>query len=55
MGVMDFLKGLFSSNQEDQNVNNISETGSSEPTPEEPKMEEGSDNMGGSDDSNSQE
>jgi hypothetical protein len=55
MGVMDFLKGLFSSKQEDQSVNNISEPGSSEPMQDEPKTEEGMDNQGEADDSGLQE
>jgi hypothetical protein len=55
MGVMDFLKGLFSSKPEDQSANNMSEPGSAEPMQEEPKAEEGIDNQGGTDDSNTQE
>jgi hypothetical protein len=55
MGVMDFLKGIFSSKPEDQSLNNISEPGSSEPTLEEPKIEEGIDNQGEADDSGLQE
>lgn len=52
---MDFLKGLFSSSQEDQSSNNFNEPGSSEPNQEEPKVEEGGENSGGSDDSSIQE
>jgi hypothetical protein len=55
MGVMDFLKGLFSSSQEDQSLNNLNEPGSSEPTSGEPPVEEGNDNPGESDDSSFQE
>ena len=55
MGVMDFLKGLFSSSNEDQSLNNPNEPDSSEPTPEEPQAEEGNDNSSGSDDSSFQE
>jgi hypothetical protein len=55
MGVMDFLKGLFSSKQEDQSSNNVSDQGSSEPTLEEPKAEEGIDNQSEADDSGIQE
>ncbi len=55
MGVMDFLKGLFSSKPEDQSVNNISEPGSPEPTPQEPQAPENSENTGGADDLSSQE
>jgi len=66
MGVMDFLKGLFSSSNEDQSVSNINitESGSSEPTqdvpqapemPAEPQASESNDNTGGADDSGFQE
>jgi hypothetical protein len=55
MGMMDFLKGLFSSSNEDQGVNNISESGSTEPTPAEPQTTESTENTGGADNSSSQE
>lgn len=40
MGVMDFLKNLFSSKSEDQTWNSSSESGTQESAPEEPKIEE---------------
>ncbi len=60
---MDFLKGLFSSKPEDQGVSNIhiTESGSSEPTqeepqmPEEPQSEMGNENAGEAEDSSIQE
>jgi hypothetical protein len=55
MGVMDFLKGLFSSKQEDQSLNNISEPGSGEPTQDAPQSESSSEDMNGADDSSIQE
>ena len=52
---MDFLKGLFSSKPEDQNINNISEPGSSEPTQDVPQSKSGNEDVSGADDSNIQE
>lgn len=66
MGVIDFLKDLFSSKPEDQSVSNINiiEAGSQEPTqdvsqapemPQEPQTPESSENTNEADDSSVQE